>query len=105
MPFSGFCFACLDGEIRESVPNTRLEALKGALFLGMAGEGGWVSPQTGVGFRLVCNYELRSKCWNMPDFVGVQWYIGYTRNRVLAVRNFSFGTEFPLTNQGIFRFL
>jgi hypothetical protein len=39
MPFSGFCFACLDGEIRESVPNTRLEALKGALFLGMAGEG------------------------------------------------------------------
>ena len=58
-----------------------------------------------VGFRLVCNYELRSKCWNMPDFVSDGWYIGYTRNRVLAVRNFSFGTEFPLTNQGIFRFL
>ena len=39
MPFSGFCFACLDGEIRVSAPKTRLEALKGALFLGMAGEG------------------------------------------------------------------
>ena len=80
-------------------------ALAGPCSLVIAGEGGWVSPQSGVGFRLVCNYELESKCWNMPDFVGVQWYIGYTRNRVLAVRNFSFGTEFPLTNQGIFRFL
>ena len=64
-----------------------------------------MSPQSGVGFRLGCNYELESKCWNMPDFVGVGWYIEYTGNRVLVVRNFSFGTELSLTNQGTFRFL
>ena len=69
------------------------------------GGGAGIAPVKRWGFRLVCNYELQSKCWNMPDFVGDGWYIGYTRNRVLAVRNFSFGTEFPLTNQGIFRFL
>ena len=38
MPFSGFCFACLDREMRESAPKTRLEALNGALFLETAGE-------------------------------------------------------------------
>lgn len=70
------------------------------------GFGGPLFPcKLGVVFRLFCKYELASKCWNMPDFVGVQWYIGYTRNRVLAVRNISFGTESSLTNQGTFRFL
>ena len=44
-----------------------------------------MSPQPGVGFRLGCNYELESKCWNMPDFVGVKWYIGYTRNCVFGL--------------------
>jgi hypothetical protein len=38
MPFRGFCFACLDEEIRELAPKTRLEAPKCALFLEMAGE-------------------------------------------------------------------
>lgn len=47
----------------------------GFLFPCNSGGGGWVSPQAGVGFRLGCNYELESKCWNMPDFVGVKWYI------------------------------
>ena len=103
--FGGPLFPCNLITTTIKAHNATGRALAGPCSLVIAGEGGWVSPQSGVGFRLVCNYELESKCWNMPDFVGVQWYIGYTRNRVLAVRNFSFGTEFPLTNQGIFRFL
>ena len=80
-------------------------ALVGPCSLVIAGEGGWVSPQSGVGFRLGCNYELEYKCWNMPDFVGVKWYIWQTRNCVLGFRNHRPDTEIPLINQGIFRFL
>ena len=64
-----------------------------------------MSPQPGVGFRLGCNYELEFKCWNMPDFVGVKWYIGYTRNCVFGLGIHCPDPEIPLTNQGIFRFL
>ena len=77
----------------------------GFLFPCNSGGGGWVSPQSGVGFRLGCNYELEYKCWNMPDFVGVKWYIWQTRNCVLGFRNYRPGAEIPLINQGIFRFL
>ena len=75
MPFNGF-MVCLLGRANTGVGTKDTAGSTGVRSLpcDTGGEVG-IAPVKRWGFRLVCNYELQSKCWNMTDFVGDGWYI------------------------------
>ncbi len=76
MPFRGFMVCPLDrGNAGVSAKNTAGSTEVRSLPCDTGGVIG-IAPVKRWGFRLGCNYELESKCWNMPDFVGDGWYIG-----------------------------